>query len=52
MRSWARIKLTDTRFPSPDPASAAKLGELTRAFFAPEDTMTISLEALMVLMGV
>ena len=33
----SNIKLTDTRFPSADPASAAKLGELVRAFFKPDD---------------
>ena len=42
----SNIKLTDTRFPSADPAGAAKLGELVRAFFTPEDTMTISLDRL------
>jgi hypothetical protein len=42
----SNIKLTDTRFPSADPASVAKLGELTRAFFKPDDTMTISLDRL------
>jgi hypothetical protein len=42
----SNMKLTDTRFPSADPANAAKLGELTRAFFTPEDTMTISLDRL------
>ena len=42
----SNIKLTDTRFPSADPAGAKKLGELVRAFFAPEDTMTISLDRL------
>ena len=42
----SNIKLTDTRFPSADPASAAKLGELVRSFFKPDDTMTISLDRL------
>src|ERR1700733_3898363 len=42
----SNIKLTDTRFPSADAASAAKLGELVRTFFKPDDTMTISLDRL------
>jgi hypothetical protein len=42
----SNIKLTDIRFPSADPASAAQLGELVRAFFKPDDTMTISLDRL------
>jgi hypothetical protein len=42
----SNIKLIDTRFPSADAASAAKLGELVRAFFKPDDTMTISLDRL------
>src|SRR5580698_4481654 len=37
----SNIKLTDTRFPSADVAGAAKLGELTRSFFKPDDTMSI-----------
>jgi hypothetical protein len=41
------IKLTDTRFPSANPADAAKLGELVRTFFKPDDTITISLDRLM-----
>jgi hypothetical protein len=42
----SNIKLTDTRFPSADAADVAKLGDLVRAFFKPDDTMTISLERL------
>src|SRR5580704_10574776 len=40
------IKLTDTRFPSADVAGAEKLGELTRSFFKPDDTIQISLDRL------
>jgi hypothetical protein len=43
----SNIKLTDTRFPSATPADAAKLGELVRTFFQPDNTMTISLDRLM-----
>ena len=43
----SNIKLTDTRFPSADAASAASLGELVRTFFKPDKTMTISLDRLM-----
>ena len=42
----SNIKLTDTRFPSADVAGAAKLGELTRSFFKPDDTIPISLDRL------
>lgn len=33
----SNIKWTDTRFPAVDAASAAKAGELVRAFFKPEE---------------
>src|SRR5580700_8445625 len=42
----SNIKLTDTRFPSVDAAGDAKLGELVRTFFKPDNTMTISLDRL------
>jgi hypothetical protein len=42
----SNIKLTDTRFPSADAAGAAKLGDLVRTFFKPDNTMTISLDRL------
>jgi hypothetical protein len=41
------IKLTDARFPSQDAEGDAKLGELVRTFFKPDNTMTISLDRLM-----
>jgi hypothetical protein len=40
------MKVLDARFSSADAAGSAKLGELVRTFFKPEDTMTISLDRL------
>ena len=42
----SNIKLTDTRFPSVDVATDAKLDALVRTFFKPDNTMTISLDRL------
>src|SRR6202789_4211842 len=42
----SNIKLVDTRFPSVDTATDAKLDELVRTFFKPDNTMTISLDRL------
>src|SRR5580704_11433853 len=42
----SNIKLTDTRFPSVDVATDAKLDQLVRTFFKPDNTMTISLDRL------
>src|ERR1700727_4083118 len=42
----SNIKLTDIRFPSADAAGDAKLGELVRTFFKPDNTITISLDRL------
>src|SRR5580698_8221268 len=42
----SNIKLVDTRFPSVDTATDAKLDELVRTFFKPDATMTISLDRL------
>jgi hypothetical protein len=42
----SNIKLVDTRFPSVDTATDAKLDELIRTFFKPDNTMTISLDRL------
>ena len=42
----SNIKVTDTRFPSVDAAGDAKLGELVRTFFKPDNTITISLDRL------
>ena len=42
----SNIKLIDARFPSTDAAGDAKLGELVRTFFKPDNTMTISLDRL------
>src|ERR1700722_19217012 len=42
----SNIKLIDARFPSQDPAGAQQLSQLVRTFFAPEETMTISLDRL------
>jgi hypothetical protein len=42
----SNIKLIDTRFPSVDVAGDAKLDELVRTFFKPDNTMTISLDRL------
>src|SRR5580704_9793763 len=42
----SNIKLTDIRFPSVDAAGDAKLGELVRTFFKPDNTITISLDRL------
>src|SRR5580704_11964766 len=42
----SNIKLVDTRFPSVDTATDAKLDQLVRTFFKPDNTMTISLDRL------
>ena len=42
----SNIRLTDTRFPSVDVAGDAKLDELVRKFFKPDNTITISLDRL------
>src|ERR1700729_758811 len=42
----SNIKLTDTRFPSVDVATDAKLDALVHTFFKPDNTMTISLDRL------
>jgi hypothetical protein len=42
----SNIKVTDIRFPSVDAAGDAKLGELVRTFFKPDNTITISLDRL------
>src|SRR5580658_5855421 len=42
----SNIKVTDARFPSADAASNAKLEELVRTFFEPDNTITISLDRL------